>query len=207
MYICVCKFVITPTATKCGAKPKTTWNRERASLFTRWCWKRRSSGGPLFVKYTPSWLFSWFSPSSSLPSSYLTVQFLLSSPLLVPDCFYIYFSFSLPLLVRFSIYNCLTYIYRLALSRKQLLLCSLIIYGKIAYCSLQYKYVKCIIIDACVILFFVFVVLCPLRYYYQRHPVNLILLGVFTFALSFSIGLTCAYTSGMLIFYPYSVYK
>ncbi|KAL1816720.1 hypothetical protein DCAR_0521103 [Daucus carota subsp. sativus] len=49
------------------------------------------------------------------------------------------------------------------------------------------------------LIFTPFVVLCPLSYYYQRHPVNLILLGVFTFALSFSIGLTCAYTSGKVI--------
>lgn len=61
------------------------------------------------------------------------------------------------------------------------------------------------IVDACVILFSVYVVLCPLRYYYQRHPVNLILLGVFTFALSFSIGLTCAYTSGMFMLITYSI--
>ncbi|XP_074365201.1 protein LIFEGUARD 2-like [Apium graveolens] len=44
-----------------------------------------------------------------------------------------------------------------------------------------------------------FVVLWPLRFFYQRHPVNFILLGVFTLALSFSIGLTCAYTSGKVI--------
>ncbi|KAK1399094.1 Bax inhibitor 1-related [Heracleum sosnowskyi] len=44
-----------------------------------------------------------------------------------------------------------------------------------------------------------FIMLWPLRYYYQRHPVNLILLGVFTLALSFSVGLTCAYTSGKVI--------
>lgn len=44
-----------------------------------------------------------------------------------------------------------------------------------------------------------FIVLCPLYYYYQRHPFNYFLLGVFTLALSFAVGLTCAYTSGKVI--------
>ncbi|KAL2238833.1 BI1-like protein [Sesamum indicum] len=44
-----------------------------------------------------------------------------------------------------------------------------------------------------------FIVLCPLYYYYQRHPVNYFLLGVFTLALAFAVGLTCAYTSGKVI--------
>lgn len=44
-----------------------------------------------------------------------------------------------------------------------------------------------------------FIVLCPLYYYYQHHPVNYLLLGVFTVALSFSVGLTCAFTSGKVI--------
>ncbi|XP_073292231.1 protein LIFEGUARD 2-like [Primulina huaijiensis] len=44
-----------------------------------------------------------------------------------------------------------------------------------------------------------FIVLCPLYYYFQRHPLNYFLLGVFTLALSFAVGLTCAYTSGKVI--------
>ncbi|KAI3449680.1 hypothetical protein Pfo_006345 [Paulownia fortunei] len=44
-----------------------------------------------------------------------------------------------------------------------------------------------------------FIVLCPLYYYYQRHPVNYFLLGVFTLSLAFAVGLTCAYTSGKVI--------
>ncbi|KAL8092651.1 hypothetical protein AgCh_034783 [Apium graveolens] len=44
-----------------------------------------------------------------------------------------------------------------------------------------------------------FIVLCPLSYYYQKHPVNFILLGVFTISLAAAIGLTCAYTSGKVI--------
>ncbi|KAF8401746.1 hypothetical protein HHK36_012692 [Tetracentron sinense] len=44
-----------------------------------------------------------------------------------------------------------------------------------------------------------FGVLCPLAYYYQRHPVNLILLGIFTLSISFAVGLTCAFTSGKVI--------
>jgi FtsH-binding integral membrane protein len=42
-------------------------------------------------------------------------------------------------------------------------------------------------------------VLCPLYYYYQRHPVNLLLLGLFTVAISFAVGLTCAFTKGEVI--------
>ncbi|KAK4418310.1 protein LIFEGUARD 2 [Sesamum alatum] len=44
-----------------------------------------------------------------------------------------------------------------------------------------------------------FIVLCPLYYYYQRHPVNYFLLAIFTVALAFAVGLTCAYTSGKVI--------
>ncbi|RAL42158.1 unnamed protein product [Cuscuta campestris] len=44
-----------------------------------------------------------------------------------------------------------------------------------------------------------FIVLCPLYYYHQRHPYNYVLLGIFTVAISFSVGLTCAYTSGKVI--------
>ncbi|CAA6662770.1 unnamed protein product [Spirodela intermedia] len=43
------------------------------------------------------------------------------------------------------------------------------------------------------------IVLCPLYYYHQRHPVNYLLLAVFTLSLSFSVGLTCAFTSGKVI--------
>ncbi|XP_027096201.1 protein LIFEGUARD 2-like [Coffea arabica] len=44
-----------------------------------------------------------------------------------------------------------------------------------------------------------FIVLCPLYYYHQKHPVNYLLLGVFTAALAFAVGLTCAYTEGKVI--------
>ncbi|RRT58834.1 hypothetical protein B296_00026510 [Ensete ventricosum] len=42
-------------------------------------------------------------------------------------------------------------------------------------------------------------VLCPLYYYYQHHPWNFLLLGVFTVSISFAVGLTCAFTSGNLL--------
>ncbi|EMS68587.1 hypothetical protein TRIUR3_31749 [Triticum urartu] len=45
------------------------------------------------------------------------------------------------------------------------------------------------------ILIFPFIVMFPLHFYRQKHPVNLLLLGVFTVAISFSVGLTCAFTS------------
>ncbi|CAA2963176.1 BI1 [Olea europaea subsp. europaea] len=44
-----------------------------------------------------------------------------------------------------------------------------------------------------------FIVLCPLYYYYQKHPVNYFLLGLFTISLAFAVGLTCAFTSGKVI--------
>jgi len=44
-------------------------------------------------------------------------------------------------------------------------------------------------------------VLCPLHYYHQKHPVNLLLLGLFTVAISFAVGMTCAFTSGNLFSY------
>ncbi|ONM51692.1 Bax inhibitor-1 family protein [Zea mays] len=44
-----------------------------------------------------------------------------------------------------------------------------------------------------------FIVLCPLYFYHEKHPVNLILLGLFTVAISFAVGMTCAFTSGKVI--------
>ncbi|KAF3612556.1 hypothetical protein FXO37_36717 [Capsicum annuum] len=41
-----------------------------------------------------------------------------------------------------------------------------------------------------------FITLCPLYYYHQKHPVNYLLLGLFTVSLAFTVGLTCAFTSG-----------
>lgn len=44
-----------------------------------------------------------------------------------------------------------------------------------------------------------FIVMCPLYYYYQRHPVNYFLLAIFTVSLAFVVGLTCSFTSGKVI--------
>lgn len=44
-----------------------------------------------------------------------------------------------------------------------------------------------------------FILLCPLYYYSQRHPVNLILLSLFTVAIGFAVGLTCSFTAGKVI--------
>ncbi|KAF5782427.1 hypothetical protein HanRHA438_Chr11g0508361 [Helianthus annuus] len=54
---------------------------------------------------------------------------------------------------------------------------------------------------ACYILLIIapFITLCPLSYYYQRHPVNYLLLGIFTISLAFAVGLTCAFTNGKVI--------
>ncbi|KAI3915279.1 hypothetical protein MKX01_035538 [Papaver californicum] len=43
------------------------------------------------------------------------------------------------------------------------------------------------------------IVLCLLACFHQRHPVNFILLGIFTVAVSMSVGLSCALTSGKII--------
>ncbi|XP_057474990.1 protein LIFEGUARD 2-like [Actinidia eriantha] len=44
-----------------------------------------------------------------------------------------------------------------------------------------------------------FIVLWPMYYYHQRHPVNYILLGVFTVSIAFAVGLSCAFTSQKVI--------
>ncbi|KAL5219014.1 hypothetical protein ABZP36_019698 [Zizania latifolia] len=49
------------------------------------------------------------------------------------------------------------------------------------------------------LVFLPIILLCPLRYYYQKHPVNLLLLGLFTVSISFAVGMTCAFTSGKVI--------
>lgn len=55
-----------------------------------------------------------------------------------------------------------------------------------------------------------FAVLCPLYYYHQKHPVNFLLLGIFTVSLSFAVGLTCAFTSGkftlLLVFFSFFLF-
>lgn len=43
------------------------------------------------------------------------------------------------------------------------------------------------------------ILLIPLYFYYQRHPINLFLLGLFTAAISFGVGLSCAFTKGTVI--------
>ncbi|KAB1216026.1 BI1-like protein [Morella rubra] len=49
-----------------------------------------------------------------------------------------------------------------------------------------------------VVIIMPFLVLCPLYYYHQKHPVNYLLLGLFTISLAFAVGLTCAFTSGIV---------
>ncbi|XP_078169451.1 protein LIFEGUARD 4-like [Carex rostrata] len=44
-----------------------------------------------------------------------------------------------------------------------------------------------------------FIVLCHLYFFYQSYPVNLLSLGAFTVAISFAVGLTCAFTKGAII--------
>ncbi|THU69980.1 hypothetical protein C4D60_Mb08t20150 [Musa balbisiana] len=67
---------------------------------------------------------------------------------------------------------------------------------------------KALILFRCVFLFLEFMalflvgnsaVLCPLYIYRERHPVNLLLLGLFTLSISFAVGMSCAFTSGKVI--------
>ncbi|WOL15270.1 BI1-like protein [Canna indica] len=44
-----------------------------------------------------------------------------------------------------------------------------------------------------------FIILCPLYIYQERHPVNLLLLGLFTLSISFAVGMSCAFTNGKVI--------
>ncbi|KAF1878561.1 hypothetical protein Lal_00047230 [Lupinus albus] len=44
------------------------------------------------------------------------------------------------------------------------------------------------------IIFVPFITLCPLSYYYQKHPVNYLLLAIFTISIAFAVGLSCAFT-------------
>lgn len=46
---------------------------------------------------------------------------------------------------------------------------------------------------------FNFVVIWPLHIYHQKHPVNLILLALFTVSLSFTVGVSCAMTEGRIV--------
>lgn len=45
----------------------------------------------------------------------------------------------------------------------------------------------------------IFAVIWPLHIYHQKHPVNLILLALFTVSLSFTVGVSCAMTEGLCI--------
>ncbi|KAG2325338.1 hypothetical protein Bca4012_030905 [Brassica carinata] len=49
------------------------------------------------------------------------------------------------------------------------------------------------------VIFTPLIVMCPLYYYHQKHPVNYLLLAIFTVSLAFAVGLTCAFTSGKVI--------
>ncbi|KAG0487293.1 hypothetical protein HPP92_009388 [Vanilla planifolia] len=44
-----------------------------------------------------------------------------------------------------------------------------------------------------------FLVLFPLYFFHQRHPINLFLLALFTVSISFAVGLSCAFTKGEVI--------
>ncbi|KAF7152504.1 hypothetical protein RHSIM_Rhsim01G0272300 [Rhododendron simsii] len=43
------------------------------------------------------------------------------------------------------------------------------------------------------------IVLCPLSYYHQKHPLNFFLLALFTITLAFGVGLSCAFTKGRIV--------
>ncbi|CAK9279406.1 unnamed protein product [Sphagnum jensenii] len=43
------------------------------------------------------------------------------------------------------------------------------------------------------------ILMCPLYYYHQSHPLNLVLLGLFTVAISLTVGIVCALTEGIIV--------
>lgn len=48
-------------------------------------------------------------------------------------------------------------------------------------------------------IFFPIILIWPMYYYSQKHPVNYILLAAFTVFMGFAVGLTCAFTAGKII--------
>uniref|UniRef100_A0A803M6L5 BI1-like protein n=1 Tax=Chenopodium quinoa TaxID=63459 RepID=A0A803M6L5_CHEQI len=42
-------------------------------------------------------------------------------------------------------------------------------------------------------------VMCPLYAYMKRHPINFILLGLFTVAIAFGVGMSCAFVKGKIV--------
>lgn len=49
------------------------------------------------------------------------------------------------------------------------------------------------------IAFLPLVLMCPLYYYHQSHPLNLVLLGFFTVGVSLTVGISCAFTNGQIV--------
>ncbi|KAK4759206.1 hypothetical protein SAY87_022337 [Trapa incisa] len=49
------------------------------------------------------------------------------------------------------------------------------------------------------LVFLPFILLWPLHVYQQKHPLNLVFLGLFTLSLSFTVGVSCANTDGRIV--------
>ncbi|KAG0452571.1 hypothetical protein HPP92_025235 [Vanilla planifolia] len=52
---------------------------------------------------------------------------------------------------------------------------------------------------ALVLAFLPLLLMCPLYHYQQKHPLNLVFLGLFTISLSLSVGVACANTQGRIV--------
>ncbi|KAH7297934.1 hypothetical protein KP509_25G019600 [Ceratopteris richardii] len=80
----------------------------------------------------------------------------------------------------------------------QLLLTS-IVAGIVVLC----RPVSAFLLNSPVLVFFIaiapFIVMVPMYFYRQKHPVNLLLLALFTIVLSLSVGFSCAFTSGEIV--------
>ncbi|XP_021716894.1 BI1-like protein [Chenopodium quinoa] len=50
-----------------------------------------------------------------------------------------------------------------------------------------------------VILISPLIIMCPLYAYMKRHPINFILLGLFTVAIAFGVGMSCAFVKGKIV--------
>ena len=140
----------------------------------RRCWRARSCDGLSLGKYTVFSPCRCCSPSPWPRLWCSCTRFTISSPLPAPGSGSIFFSSLCPSLESpiFSVSP----------------LCNFFLQG----------FFFCLLTSSFYFILFVFSVLCPLYYYYQWHPVNFVLLGIFTLCISFAVGLTCAFTSGKL---------
>ncbi|MCO5606373.1 hypothetical protein L7F22_060561 [Adiantum nelumboides] len=79
----------------------------------------------------------------------------------------------------------------------------LVLTALVAALVVLYRPLSVFLLDAPFLLFLLaimpFIVMCPMYYYRQKHPVNFVLLAIFTVSLSLTVGFSCAFTSGEIV--------